>query len=199
MFKIVERFKSIQSEGTHAGTPASFIRFYGCNLACKFGTFECDEGLHTNKQAITMYSIQDLVDYCKGIKHVVITGGEPSLNDLTELIDELQEENHYVQVETNGANLNHINNANFITYSPKRTWDDNAPKLFYGFNELKLLGSKAYPPDVEAWASVKNKYIQPIGYEDGWNLDNVRWCANFVVDNPEWKLSLQTHKIYGGQ
>ena len=199
MFKVVEKFKSIQSEGYHSGTPATFIRLYGCNLACDFGNgFVCDEGLHTDSSAIVSTTMLEIVDYCKGINHVVITGGEPSLNNINPLIDLLKEEGHYVQVETNGHKLENINSAQWITYSPKHAWNKGELKLLKGFNELKLLGSPDMLPD-DVWGPITLKYLQPIGYDDDWNLTNCRWAAQWVVDNPSWKLSLQTHKIYGGQ
>jgi 7-carboxy-7-deazaguanine synthase len=200
MFKLVELFKSIQSEGYHAGTPANFIRLYGCNLQCKFGDGkQCDEPLHTDSNCIVPTSVGDIVEFCKGLCHVVITGGEPSLNNLQELIGALHKNGHYVQIETNGYNLDNIKRANWITYSPKFMWDVTAPALKTGFHELKLLGSEKCPPNIKSWDSVKRKYLQPIGDENGWDLEDVRWCAQFVVDNAGWKLSLQTHKIYGVQ
>jgi organic radical activating enzyme len=143
MYKIVEVFRSVQSEGTHAGTPATFIRFFGCNLACKFGAYECDEPLHTEKDNMTEVSLDDLLETAsKGPKHVVITGGEPSMYDLNQLLGALRKAGHYVQVETNGLNIDNIRSANFITYSPKFQWSDNAPVLQSGFHELKLLASE---------------------------------------------------------
>ena len=200
MLKIVEIFQSIQSEGTHAGTPATFVRLYGCNLQCDFGQgFVCDEPLHTMPEHVVEMSEMEILQNCKGINHVVITGGEPSINDLNPLITLLKSRGYYVQVETNGHNFQNIKAANWITYSPKFMFADNAPRPSYGFQELKLLGSPDVVPDVKYWESVKVKYLQPIGFEDGWDLLNVKWCADFCVKNPGWKLSLQTHKVYGGR
>lgn len=200
MLKIVDVFKSIQSEGTHAGTPATFIRLFGCNLKCDFGNgFMCDEPLHTLPAKMkTMTEFEALAE-CDGVHHVVITGGEPSLHNLNPLITLLKERGHYVQIETNGADFNNISKADWITYSPKFVFDERAPRPSYGFQELKLLASANVVPNVEYWQSVKNKYVQPIGYDDGWNMENVKWCHDFVVRNPAWKLSLQTHKIYGAE
>ena len=200
MLKIVETFKSIQSEGTHAGTRATFIRLYGCNLQCNFGQgFVCDEPLHTMPNKVRTMTEVEVLSVCKGIHHVVITGGEPSMNDLNPLILLLKGRGHYVQVETNGLNFQNIKSADWITYSPKFAFADDAPKPSYGFQELKLLASENVVPDIEYWHSVKNKYIQPIGLEDGWDMVNVRWCHDFVVEHSGWKLSLQTHKLYGAE
>jgi len=199
-YNVVELFKSIQSEGINAGRAASFVRFYGCNLACKFGeNFKCDEPLHTELGAVEHKTLDDILAYCKGIRLVVITGGEPSINDINPLIEALQDQGHEVAVETNGYKLIHINKANCITYSPKVQWSEDKYVMGYGFHELKLLASEEFPPNEQQWRSIHNKFIQPIGTEDGWDLDNVRWCADWVIAHPDWKLSLQTHKIYGGQ
>jgi organic radical activating enzyme len=201
MYKVVETFRSIQSEGFHAGTPALFIRLFGCNLDCKFGLWKCDEPLHKEVDTVTQYSIYELLELAEAseMKHIVITGGEPSMHDLTKLISKLRKQGHYVQIETNGLNLSNIHNANYITYSPKMTWADNAPELKSGFHELKLLASPEYVPNIDKWALVKRKYIQPIADGDKINIGNVRWCAKWVTNHPTWKLSLQTHKWYGGQ
>ena len=190
-------FKSVQSEGHHSGTPANFIRFYGCNLQCKFGEYSCDEPLHTQQTAIEETSLEEILNFCNGIKHVVITGGEPSINDLKYLIKMLRKAGHYVQVETNGLNYQNIKNANWITYSPKTTWDENASEMQGNFHELKLLASEEFPPDVEKWATVKNKYVQPIADGDKLDFFNTKWCYRFVISNPTWKLSLQSHKMAG--
>ena len=201
MFKLVEKFKSIQSEGFHAGTPANFLRFYGCNLACDFGNgFKCDESLHSDKSKVEEYCLETIIEFCQGIRHVVITGGEPSLNNLNDLILALKENGHYVQVETNGYSVANIIEADWITYSPKLTWNEKASELDLCFDEVKLLGSPKFIPDTNNWShDVLHKYLQPIGHEDGWDMDNVKWAADWVIKNPDWKLSLQTHKIYGGQ
>ena len=199
MFNIVEKFNSIQSEGFHAGTPATFIRFYGCNLACNFGSgLVCDEGLHTESNKIVKTSLGEILDFCSLTTHVVITGGEPSLHNLNSLIEALKDNGHYVQVETNGHKLDNINSAQWITYSPKHAWNKGELRLLKGFNELKLLGSPDVLPD-DIWEQIPLKYLQPIGYENSWNMTNVKWAADWVVKHTGWKLSLQTHKIYGGQ
>ncbi|MCI4435433.1 MAG: 4Fe-4S cluster-binding domain-containing protein [Ignisphaera sp.] len=200
MFKIVEMFKSIQSEGHHSGTPASFIRFFGCNLDCNFGEGKvCDEPLHTDKSKVVNYSMVDIIKFTEGIDHIVITGGEPSLHYLNALITQLQLFGHYVQVETNGENLDNISNADWITYSPKTRWSVNAKRLLEGYDELKLPASKDNLP-AEIWnMTLAKKYIQPISFESELDLDNIRWCANYVMENPDWKLSIQLHKLYGGK
>ena len=199
-YNIVEIFYSIQGEGKFTGTPAIFIRFFGCNLKCDFGNgFVCDDKAHSDKSKRTIYSLEELLRVVNEVptKHVVITGGEPSLQDLNELITALQKDGNFVQVETNGTCFENIATADYITYSPKFAFEAKAPKMKFGFNELKLLAGVDNPVNTAEWASVKNKYVQPIGNEHEWDIDNVNYCIELVKNNPAWKLSLQTHKAIG--
>jgi len=201
-FKIVETFYSIQGEGKYAGTAAFFIRFAGCNLVCDFGNgFVCDDKAHADKTLIKEYELQELLELvnASGTWHVVLTGGEVSMCNVNDLIRQLQLLGVYVQVETNGLNYGNIAQANYITYSPKIAFDVSAPKMDFGFHELKLLAGVNNPVDSSLWSSIKNKYVQPIGNEHSWDMENVKYCEEFVKANPSWKLSLQTHKAYGAR
>lgn len=201
MNKIVETFYSIQGEGTHGGKAAYFIRYFGCNLACDFGhSMVCDDKAHSNKSLMKEYTDEELIATIPlECNHVVITGGEASLYDLNELIKKIQKTGVYVQVETNGTNVENIKHANFITYSPKSAFSENAPdpKLTYLFSELKLLAGVDNPVDIEKWAKVKVKYVQPIGNEHCANKANTNYCIEFVKAHPDWKLSTQLHKYLG--
>jgi len=202
MLRIVEKFKSIQSEGYHAGTPATFIRLFGCNLSCDFGNgMKCDEPLHTDKSVSVLMSVDDIVDYCKGLNHVVITGGEPSLYNLLPLINKLKLAGHYVQVETNGHNIGNIYGANWITYSPKVYWSNKAKYLYENFDELKLCASPHNVPDESLWGCIlcAHKYIQPINGTEEILIDNVVWAVDWISNHPGWKLSIQYHKMLGLQ
>ncbi len=198
-YKVVEIFQSIQSEGTHAGTPATFVRFYGCNLQCDFGEFKCDEPLHTLKTAITPMTMDEIVGALGDMRHVVITGGEPSLNDLNPLIATMQRHGYYVQVETNGYKPTNIDCADFITYSPKGQWDRKAPRMVDGFHEVKILMDKNNLPRLGDWYDVSAKFVQPIADGDKLNVENIKFCHDWVLAHNGWKLSLQSHKYYGAE
>lgn len=201
MYRVVEIFDSIQSEGFYAGTPAVFIRMFGCNLQCDFGDGKkCDEPLHTQNSAVERMSTESIINRVRNSpRHVVITGGEPSIVDLNSLIIALQDEDKFVQIETNGLQYNNIRSANYITFSPKIAFDSGAPMMQGGFHELKLLAGPYNIPDVVKWLTVKRKYIQPIADGDKPNIRNIHWCHNWVVNNSTWKLSLQSHKWYGAE
>lgn len=103
MYKVVEIFDSIEGEGKRAGSPATFIRFAGCNLRCDY----CDTAyaLFGEKEECQYeeMSIGDILN--RDIKkYVTLTGGEPLIADgIAELADELLMKGHEVNIETNGA------------------------------------------------------------------------------------------------
>ena len=189
--KISEIFFSIQGEGILSGRAAAFIRFYGCNLECSF----CDEPLH--KDTFEEISEEDIIKEVK--KHntgfVVITGGEPSLNDLNAFIKKLKNESIFVAVETNGFSPGNISQADWKTYSPK-DWDN----INYDFmaNEIKLVvNSKT---DIDKIQFIKSKTQLPLLIQPEANFneliqENIDFCVNFVLENPTLILSLQNHKM----
>ena len=196
MYKVVETFHSIQSEGVNAGRGALFIRFYGCNLACDFGNgMVCDEPLHTEKHNIIEMSAFELVELSKGKGLVVITGGEPSLNNINPLIEAVQRGGCEVAVETNGYSYDNIKSADWITWSPKFMFDKKAPRML-GFNEIKLLAGVNNPINPKDWSG-ENLFVQPIADGDEPCPFNTTYCVDFVKKHPKWKLSLQMHKYIG--
>lgn len=111
-YKVVEVFDSLQGEGRFIGTPATFIRFAGCNLNCQF----CDTDYTNNATDATLEQLLKMVSR----ELVVLTGGEPMLYDLKPLCDELVSIGHKVQIETNGTiNIVGLPGEVHITCSPK--------------------------------------------------------------------------------
>ena len=104
VFRVVEKFVSINGEGTKAGQLAVFIRFAGCNLACNY----CDTAWANDADAIvTEMNEFEIYDYIKatGVYNVTLTGGEPlRQNDIDKLLRILSsDKNIYVEIETNGS------------------------------------------------------------------------------------------------
>jgi len=96
--RVQEVFRTIQGEGPLAGTPATFIRLYGCHLKCHF----CDTDFMSND---TLWSTRDLAKHVRGLDNtlVVLTGGEPLRQNIVLLLDELMMAGHRVQIETAGS------------------------------------------------------------------------------------------------
>lgn len=186
--KVNEIFYSLQGEGFHTGTAAVFVRLSGCNLRCPF----CDTD-YTSGQEMTESEIADAVSRFPA-RHVVITGGEPSLFLTESIVDELHARNKYVAVETNGTH-SLPQNVDWITLSPKDAFvAEAAPTLQY-CDELKVVYDGRPLPDY-SHITTEHRFLQPcdIGSAD----ENQRITAaavNYIKSHPEWRLSLQTHKI----
>ena len=184
-YKISEIFYSIQGEGFFTGTPATFIRFYGCNLDCHF----CDEPLH--KIVNNAHTLEDLKKAINpNCKHIVITGGEPSIYNLNFLIDELKKEGYFIQVETNGFKIDNIKNADYITISPKNEIIEDSR-----INEYKFVLFNGLDIDKVIELSKNNKvYLQPLADGNEINKKSTEKVVEIILNNSTLKLSLQTHK-----
>jgi organic radical activating enzyme len=192
MYKINEIFYSLQGEGYHSGTPAVFVRFSGCNLRCAF----CD----TQHQAGKMMSLQEIVDEVNKYPLaplIVLTGGEPSLFIDEAFVSELkQKAGKNIAIETNGTRPL-PNNLDWVTFSPKAAFDGGGvePCILTCCDELKVvyLGQ-----DLAQYDAVEAKYrfLQPCFVEDlEQRKANERACVEAVKAHPNWRLSLQVHRI----
>jgi organic radical activating enzyme len=185
--KVNEIFYSLQGEGHYTGTPAIFIRLAMCNLRCSF----CD----TDFNSFTEMSEEEIVEKAKSYpaNHVVITGGEPTLQITASLIDKLHKAGKYVQIETNGTNkLPEGCMIDWITCSPKY----KAVKLDH-IDELKVV-FEGNGQDMGQYATLQaSEYrLQPCDTQDAEkNKEILKQTIDFILNNPIWKLSLQTHKI----
>lgn len=192
MYRINEIFYSLQGEGFHTGTPVVFVRFSGCNLRCSF----CD----TQHQAGEMMSLQEVVNEVNKYPIaplLVLTGGEPSLFIDEALVAELkQKTGKKIAIETNGTRPL-PDNLDWVTFSPKTAFDggDLEPCVLTHCDELKVvyLGQDlAQYDDIEA----KYRFLQPCFVEDSeqWKA-NMQACVEAVKTCPNWRLSLQVHRV----
>ena len=194
--RVNEIFYSLQGEGYHAGRPAVFVRFSGCNLQCPF----CD----TRHEAGTEMGEQEIVDAVKlHIPHsslltplVVITGGEPALQLTATLVALLHQEGFRVAVETNGT-LPLPPNVDWVTLSPKSLWlgPDAAPVLQVA-DELKVLFDGQHAPSAYDHIEAAHRFLQPMDTGDAdHNAAIIRQAVDYCLEHPQWRLSLQIHKI----
>lgn len=122
-FKVVEKFVSINGEGTRAGQLATFVRFAGCNLNCNYCDTRYANGKDVNFELMTSSEIYEYIKSTK-VKNVTLTGGEPLMQpDIIELLQVLREDVELsVEIETNGSiPLNKF--RNIISNRPKFTMD----------------------------------------------------------------------------
>jgi len=206
-YSVKEIYLTLQGEGFHTGKHAVFCRFSGCNLwtglekdrgkaVCTFcdTDFVGTDGVNGAKYSsaeLLAETIDELWPKDLKEKLVVFTGGEPLLQLNKELIDLLHTKKFKIAVETNGT-IMPPENIDWICVSPKK---GSKFKLNYG-NELKLV----YPQDDFSPKLFENFdfdhfFLQPM---DGKNLQrNILQSVSYCIENPLWRLSLQTHKIMG--
>ena len=197
---ISEIFYSLQGEGFFTGTPAVFVRFSGCNLRCPF----CD----TNHKAFVRMSEEEIVEaVCRfPARHVVLTGGEPSLQVTPRLVDLLHMANRFVAMETNGTCPVDSLSLDWVTLSPKHYFLGKiaAPAVLRP-NELKLVFSpEAFaaahtdPEVIAATFQTTHLFLQPCDTGDETkNRLLLQQAVEYCKSHPHWRLSLQTHKYIG--
>jgi organic radical activating enzyme len=191
-YPIVETFHSIQGEGSWSGVNAFFIRLGGCDVYCTW----CDQKESWNAKRYPQYALADLIAQARSCQPaiVIITGGEPLMHDLTPLSGELRRAGLRVHLETSGAHP-FSGEFDWVTFSPKR-FKSPHPSIYDRASELKIVVVNVEDLEwAEAQASlVKDatlKYLQP-----EWNTPaSQELIFNYVLQHPEWRISLQTHKF----
>ena len=191
-YNIVEIFHSVQGEGAKSGIPHVFVRFGKCNLACVW----CDTDFNTYEK-MTVATIVERVLAFK-CKNVIYTGGEPLLNDLWPLSRELKKHDIHLSCESNGTIKVPEGLLDWICISPKDQEYPNVSIKQRVGDELKCvyLGQ-----DLKMYDDLKQGFdylfLQPCYIETEsveWNGKNFAMTESVVKENPEWRLSLQTHK-----
>lgn len=209
-YAVKEIFYTLQGEGAQAGRPAVFCRFAGCNLwtgreadresaTCKFcdTEFVGTDGPGGGKfpdgtalaRAVRACWPADASPAARPL--VVCTGGEPLLQLDRAAIDALHVAGFEVAVETNGTQPAPPG-LDWICVSPK----SEAPLLLTEGDELKLVYPQAdAPPERFAGMRFRHYFLQPM---DGPQRDhNTGLAVAYCLAHPEWRLSLQTHKLLG--
>jgi len=214
VYAVKEVFVTIQGEGTWSGSKAVFVRLSGCNIwtgreehrerdsAKGVCALWCDtdfvgtDGINGGKynECSLVELCDNLWDASEGNKIVVFTGGEPSLQLTEELVQEFLEYGWRVHVETNGARC----------LPPNVTWACLSPKPPFvpykqRYDEIKVPydGTKrtANPLNYQDNTREINYFVQPLDL-DG-DTASMRACVDFVMANPKWRVTLQSHKILG--
>ncbi len=192
MMRVNEIFYSLQGEGFYTGVPSVFIRLSGCNLQCSF----CD----TTHQSFVEMSEVEIVRQAESYpaKHVVITGGEPSLQLTESLINALHEVGKFVAVETNGTHKLPLN-VDWITLSPKDAFVGTLASkvVLMQCNEIKVVYT-GEPLHDYSQIHAMHHFIQPCDTGDGEkNKIVMNGAIDYCLQHPQWRLSLQTHKLIG--
>lgn len=206
-YAVKELFKTLQGEGAQAGRAAVFCRFAGCNLwsgreqdrhnaVCQFcdtdfigtdgeggGKFR-DAGELASAIARTWGDVQSR-------RYVVFTGGEPLLQIDDALIAAVHGHGFEIAIETNGT-IEPPRGIDWICVSPKA----GAPFNLKSGSELKLVypQSQLLPDDLPD-VSFEHYFLQPMDGPE--QIKNIAAVTAFCLENPRWRLSLQTHKMIG--
>lgn len=185
MKRVNDIFYSLQGEGRNTGRAAIFIRFAGCNLKCPF----CD----TDFSQYEEMSDEDILNRIKSYpsRFVVLTGGEPSLQVDRLLVDLLHSHGYELAMETNGTHPI-VDGIDWITCSPKGN------TVIKRCNELKCIFEETTQVPDDHGISAEYKYLQPCDVQDvERNAQIVKRCFDYILLHPEWRMSLQTHKLVG--
>jgi 7-carboxy-7-deazaguanine synthase len=208
-YAVKEIFFTLQGEGAHAGRAAVFCRFSGCNLwsgreidrataICQFcdtdffGTDGTGGGKFDSADALAHAIAREWAAKDTGGKpFVVCTGGEPLLQIDEQLITALHSRGFEIAVETNGT-IAAPSGLDWICVSPKA----GAPLLQTSGDELKLVYPQAdAQPEAFEGLAFRHFFLQPM---DGPVRDaNTAAAIRYCMEHPQWRLSLQTHKIVG--
>ena len=210
-YSVKEIYYTLQGEGAHSGRPAVFLRFSGCNLwsgreehraqaVCRFcdtqfvgvdgpggGKFESAVALAA---AVRLHWPAGGID---GHPYVVCTGGEPLLQLDTQAIGALHAAGFEVGVESNGT-IVAPPGIDWLCISPKA----NADLVQDSGDELKLVYpqlERSAQPEMFEGLAFEHFYLQPMDSADA--PENTRRTIDYCLRNPQWKLSLQTHKYLG--
>jgi 7-carboxy-7-deazaguanine synthase (Cx14CxxC type) len=206
-YVVKEIFKTLQGEGGQSGRAAVFCRFAGCNLwsgrevdraaaVCQFcdTDFVGTDGSGGGKFGDAA-QLAAAVAQCWGTgtarRLVVLTGGEPLLQLDATLIEALHDQGFAIAVETNGT----------IAVPPALDWICVSPKAGtvlaqHQGQELKLV----YPqvgamPEAFAALDFEHFFLQPM--DGAHRVENTAAAVAYCLEHPQWRVSLQTHKLMG--
>ena len=191
MLPLMEEFYTIQGEGYHTGTAAYFIRIGGCDVGCHW----CDVKESWNAELHPPTSTDVIVANAKKYAEtVVVTGGEPLTWDMTSLTGKLKAEHLRVHIETSGA-YPVTGEWDWFCLSPKKTKlpvDDAYQKA----HELKVIihNKHDFIFAEEQAAKVNDKAILFLQPEWSKKEEMTPLIVDYVMNNPKWRVSLQTHK-----
>ena len=214
VFRVNNIFYSLQGEGRNTGRAAVFIRFAGCNLRCSF----CDTEFESYREMTGDEILVAIRDYPS--RFVVLTGGEPTLQVDEAFVDFLHQHGYEVAMESNGTRPA-PENLDWLTVSPKvnEKLEMSARALLACYRrdarneKWGMKNEKCHQPDEIKIVFDENTdpatiishssfliphllYLQPCDTGDpDRNKAITQACVDYIKAHPQWRLSLQTHKL----
>jgi len=192
LLPVMEEFYSVQGEGFNTGQPAYFIRIGGCDVGCRW----CDVKESWNASDFPPISTDEVISRAAGFpaKAIVVTGGEPLLYNLDYLCEKLHRLDFRTFLETSGSQPL-SGSWDWICLSPKKDAPP-FPEVAVRAQELKVI---VHDDSDFVWAEENRKLISSgclCFLQPEWSRHNTMIPAivRYIKDNPEWRISLQSHK-----
>lgn len=189
---LVEDFYTLQGEGRHTGRAAYFIRLGGCDVGCRW----CDAKITWRSANFPLTPIDEIVERAASYpsRSIVITGGEPTLYNLEELTGKLRARGLEIFLETSGTNPIQ-GTFDWICLSPKPQEPPLAENLSRA-DELKVIIEKE--EDI-AWGEECARGVREdclLYFQPEWSRrsDVMPRVVEYILENPAWRISLQSHK-----
>jgi len=192
---VMEEFYTLQGEGFNMGKAAYFVRVGGCDVGCAW----CDSKESWNAKLFPPVPVEEVVQRAVAVpsKTVVVTGGEPSLYPLDIFTKALKEKGMTIMVETSGAHRL-TGEWDWICLSPKK----NSPprkEIYSRADELKVVVQKK--SDL-SWAEENAVLVSKrchLFLQPEWSVapEIMGMLTNYVMQHPQWRISLQAHKYMG--
>jgi len=191
MLPLMEEFYTIQGEGFHTGTAAYFIRIGGCDVGCHWCDVKESWNAELHPPTATTIIVANAKKYADT---VVVTGGEPLTWDMTLLTQKLKENNLKVHIETSGA-YPVTGTWDWFCLSPKKNKLPLAD-AYESADELKVIiyNKSDFIFAEEQAAKVQSNVILFLQPEWSRKEEMTPLIVDYVMKNPKWRVSLQTHK-----
>lgn len=194
--KVSEIFYSLQGEGARAGSANVFVRLQGCKAkdACFASGVRCDTEFESGREM----SLDEIFLWCddnaREAQSIIWTGGEPAQQLTFEVVEFFKNKGFYQAIETSGL-FSVPENLDWVSVSPKVAEHVVKKNFPNGVRELRYVrhtGQSIPQPQVTA----EHYFLSP--HSDGFeiNSENLRHCIELCLQNPQWKLSLQAHKLW---
>ncbi len=192
---VMEEFYTLQGEGYNMGKAAYFVRIGGCDVGCSW----CDSKESWNAELFPPVDVDTVINNVKAIpaNTVVITGGEPSLYPLDYFTTQLQSFGIKTMVETSGAH-ELSGSWDWVCLSPKK-FSPPKKSVYKNAHELKVIIQRE--SDLK-WAELNAELVNkgvPLFLQPEWSVASelMPLLTDYIMKNPSWRMSLQSHKYMG--
>lgn len=202
-YSIAERFRSVQGEGVYVGVPMAFIRFTGCSVGKKVcSACDTDFDSQLSWRGGGSYTADELCDWAYPFSTLCLTGGEPLNQSLEEIFSAAAARSLRVHIESSGTVklADDMDRIHWLCISPKPGF---LPEMIELADEIKIivpsLGvGEGWPTleDALAWAeSGKPVFLQPRNAKHDVDKVNLKYVLDLLQEHPQFRLSVQLHKL----